>query len=120
MRKRRPTEKRKTMKKQIVQDCNGNELTYFAGMWWSKNFDRFWQLVSRRDGPPVLTCRLYPGMQPHFMYSDKGKRRLWWWNKWRMYGWAFFDPDTQTVYPGEREIDENAEEDAYYAKKSIS
>lgn len=107
------------MSKLIMQDKNGNELILFQGIWWSKNFDRFWQLLSRRNAPPVMVCRLYPGMNPKFVFCDGRIRRLYWWTKWVRYGWAFFDPDTQLIYPGEREIDENMEQ-GDYAKKSFS
>lgn len=102
-----------------MQDGNGNELACFHGLWWSRNFDRFWQLLSRRNGPPVMICRLYPGSQPRFIDLDGKVKRLYWWNKWVKYGWAFLDPDTQTIYPGEREIDETTE-DCFYEKESVS
>ena len=106
------------MKKTIMQDKNGNELTLFNGLWWSKNFDRFWQLLSRRDGDPVIVCRLYPGSQPRFISLDGRFKRLYWWKLWVKYGWRFLDPETQQIYPAEREIDEDTENP--YAKKSFS
>ena len=98
------------MRKAVMQDINGNELVLFNGIWWSRCFDRFWQLISKRDGDPVMVCRLYPGMHPRFVYNKGNVRRLHWWNKWCHLGWAFFDPDTQLVYPGERRIDDKLEE----------
>lgn len=106
------------MKKLIMQDKNGNELIYYNGIWWSRNFDRFWQLLTARNAPPVMICRLYPGMQPKFLYFNGKVKRLYWWNKWCHLGWAFLDPETQQLYPGEREVNETME--TPYEKKSIS
>jgi hypothetical protein len=106
------------MKIPVMQDKNGNELIYFNGLWWSRNFDRFWQLLTRRDAPPVMICRLYPGMNPKFLDARGKIRRLYWWDKWCRYGWAFFDPETQQLYPCEREINETMEN--CYEKKSVS
>lgn len=107
------------MKRKAVQDVNGNELVSFHGLWWSTNFDRFWQLLCNKNGPPVMICRLYPGMQPKFVSLEGYTTRRYWWEKWQKFGWAFFDPDTQMIYPAEREINETTEY-VNYEKKSVS
>jgi hypothetical protein len=97
------------MARLAMQDKDGNELTYYNGLWWSTNFDRFWKLVSARNGMPVMICRLYPGMNPKFIYPKGVVSRRYWWNKWVRYGWAFFDPQNQLIYPGERTVNDNTE-----------
>lgn len=98
------------MSQPIMQDKDGNELILYNGLWWSKNFDRFWKLVAVRNGPPVMICRLYPGMNPKFVYPKGVVSRRYWWNKWCRYGWAFLDPDNQLVYPVVRKINKDTEQ----------
>lgn len=85
-------------------DKYGNEQVFFQGLWWGTNFERFWQLYSDRDKPPVMICRLCPGERPIFVKWSAGDNRYFWMKRWKERGYGFLEPETQTVLPGQRKI----------------
>lgn len=100
-------------------DKNGNEMINYRGLWWSANFDRFWQLLILRNAPPLLTCTSDNGKIRYLTLKDGRPNRTSWWKKWHINKMMFIDPASQEVYPRVRYIDERME-NIYREPQSVS
>ncbi len=85
-----------------ICDRNGIEQEYYNGLWWSRDFDRFWQLLG--GDSPVLVCY---GIKNQLKFVTRGFAGFSF-NRFRMkeafdeYNYRFLDPESQQIYPEER------------------
>ena len=83
----------------VICDKNGIPQEFLNGLWWSRNFDRFWQLLG--GDFPVLICYGERNLTKFVVrgYTTFSYSRIKMKAAFEEYNYRFLDPETQQVYP---------------------